>query len=194
MLWRLCYRPTPARHTSAVLSLYAVCMRVRLLILCCCMYVGAPAAAAVAMLWRRSVPLHTRRSGYGHQRRRYPRPGVRCVAQTVQSSARGAVLSAAAAVAEPPPPAPPAQTTTTAAAQPSRRRRAMDGRPPASTWVRLRLRRWCIGAERRRRSRLYYAVLPPVVHCMYHTSTLCLCVSTMIASLRVQLYELLSLV
>ena len=39
----------------------AVCMRVRLLILCCCMYVGAPAAAVVAMIWRRSVPLHTRR-------------------------------------------------------------------------------------------------------------------------------------
>ena len=44
-----------------LLCLSAVCMRVRLLILCCCMYVGAPAAAAVAMLWRRSVALHTRR-------------------------------------------------------------------------------------------------------------------------------------
>ena len=40
---------------------YAVCMRMRLLILCCCMYVGAPAAAVVAMIWRRSGPLHTRR-------------------------------------------------------------------------------------------------------------------------------------
>ena len=35
-----------------LLCLSAVCMRVRLLILCCCMYVGAPAAAVVAMIWR----------------------------------------------------------------------------------------------------------------------------------------------
>ena len=144
MLPPYCCAPYICRAVSAVP------MRVRLLILCCCMYVGAPAAAAVAMLWRRSGALHTRRYRYRPQRRRYPRPEARCVAQTVQSSARGAVLSAAAAVAEPPPPAPPAQTATTAASQALRRRRAMDG---LTGRVRCRLRRWCIGAERRRRSR-----------------------------------------
>ena len=59
----------------------------------------------------------------------------------------------------PPSAAPPAQTnTTTTATQRRRRRRAMDGRPMRTVRALRRLRRWCGGAERRRRRS------PPYVH------------------------------